>query len=192
MDMGQEYAGDRIEHKDEEYMLDNHGNLIHPTVELPEGLALGQGILLGEGVEFLQDGEAGSEPGQIDSFVLIPGKTLLYPGISLGHHTILRADHFGRNSSTGSYTRILEGAGIGSNVKIGSSVRLGKEVTVCEGATIEDNVYISGSGYVDPGVTIGHNCKIKASSPSSLAAGISVHIHEDMEPKTPLPNLRVN
>ncbi|HEX5797082.1 MAG TPA: hypothetical protein VFX86_01685 [Candidatus Saccharimonadales bacterium] len=190
LEMGQSFAGERLLHKGEEYELDGKGNLIHPSVELPADLVLAQGILIGPGVEFVEEAEG--DPSRIDSRVLIPGDARFSSGITLGAYSVIRARLFGRGSSTGTYTRILEGAEIGSNVSIGSNVRLGSEVTVCRDVTIEDNVYISGSGYVDPGVTIGHNCKIKASSPSSLAAGISVRIREDMPPKTPLPNFKRN
>ncbi|HEX5797083.1 MAG TPA: hypothetical protein VFX86_01690 [Candidatus Saccharimonadales bacterium] len=146
-------GGERISYKREVYRLDEHGNLIHCDIELPENLSLGSGVLLGPNIVFTNP--SNDKPTVIEDRVAISGETRLRSGLHIATHTVVRLGASIGESDIGPYGKIGPRTNVSDGVSLGASVVTGENVQVSSGVTAESHVRIDDNAVIGPNAELG-------------------------------------
>lgn len=136
-----------------EFAITSSGSLVHPEVEIPNGVSLGQGVRLDKGTTFP------AEPIGDEMLIQVGDKTRVVGSelgdlVKIGMHSVVKAQSIGNGSVIGNHVRIGGGVVVQGGVEIADSVKVYENARICSRAVLE---YVSRVG---PGVIIPPDARV--------------------------------
>lgn len=197
-DMGEHLnGGERLNYRGREYDILPNGSLVHPDVELPTGLVMGPGVMLGFGVTFelavrpgdSQNGDAAAlEPVVIGPGARVDQPSRIFPGVQIGDHTIVIGSHLASGAQLERFVRVGGDCYIGSGTVLEDFVKLDKESQLGAGTRICWAARLGYKTVTGAGVTVGERCLVGKATGAVLTdrekKGIYIADHRTVPPRT--------
>jgi len=138
-------------------MSTNEKYKIHENVDIGEGAAIGDFVIIGEPPRSMKPGELKTRIGKnatIRSHTVIYAGNIIGDNFQTGHHVMVREENeIGDNVSIGTSSVVEHHVHIGDDVRIHSQAFIPEETTLEAGCWIGPNVVITNAKYpLSPGV----------------------------------------